>query len=81
MTAYLSRTVGLSQAARIVSYMRSVGVRARAIGTGTLVLGTPSHLAVLTELAEHGAEAEAGREWVELRPLRWTVFLHSPRPS
>jgi hypothetical protein len=54
MTAYLSRTIGLSQAARIVSYMRSVGVRAHAIRTGALVLGTPSHLAVLTELAEHG---------------------------
>jgi hypothetical protein len=57
VTAYLQRAVGPTQAAHIVSYMKRAGVPVRAVGTGSLVLGSPSHLAMLVELALDEARA------------------------
>ena len=51
MTAYISRTVGPAQAAHIVGYMKRAGMPVRAAGGGSLMLGSPSHLAMLVELA------------------------------
>jgi hypothetical protein len=62
MTAYISRTVGLFQAARIVDYMKAAGVPVRAVGTGILLLGAPSVLAAITELAEHEQKRKQDRD-------------------
>jgi hypothetical protein len=51
VTAYISRTVGLSQAADIVEYLKRAGVSVRSAGGGSLMFGSPSHLAMLVELA------------------------------
>jgi hypothetical protein len=51
VTAYISRAVGSTQAVHIVEYMKRAGVPLRAVGSGSLMFGTPSHLAMLVELA------------------------------
>ena len=55
MTAYILRTVGPTQAAHIVSYMKRAGASVRAVGSGSFMSGSPTHLAVLVELAEEMA--------------------------
>jgi hypothetical protein len=62
MTAYVSRSIGLHQAARAVQYMRDAGVPMRVVGNGTLLLGVPSHLVMLTELAEHEQKRKQDRD-------------------
>jgi hypothetical protein len=61
VTVYIQRTVGATQAAHIVSHMKQAGVPMGATGSGTLMLGSPAHLAVLVELAEEEARS-ADRE-------------------
>ena len=51
MTGYVSRGVSPSQAAHIIAYMKDAGVPVRVTGGGSLMLGSPAHLAMLAELA------------------------------
>lgn len=52
MTAYLSRSVSVAEGARIVEYLKQTGAPVRAVGSGSLMLGSPAHLTILVELAE-----------------------------
>jgi hypothetical protein len=58
VTAYISRAVGPTRAARIVRYLKSAQVPMRAVGSGTFFSGLPAHLAMLVKLAEEEQRAQ-----------------------
>ena len=62
MSSFVQRSLSPGAAAYIRDYMARAGVPLKAAGGGFFISGTPSHLAMLTELAMADKMQEEGKK-------------------